>query len=177
MSQHIKTDKLLLRPISTADIYPVWKGLSHPEVIRYYGVSFSTLEETRVQMDWYATIEKEKTGQWWAVCDPGDNHFYGAIGYNDIHPLHHRAEIGFWLLPEFWGKGFMPEAAKLIIRYGFEEIGLHRIYAYVETENQNSKKILLKLGFALEGTMKECEMKNGKWIDLEIYALINIENI
>jgi ribosomal-protein-alanine N-acetyltransferase len=173
----IKTANLLLRPISESDIYPVWKGLSHPEVIRYYGVSFSTLEETKAQMEWYATIEKEKTGQWWAVCDPDDQHFYGAIGYNDIHPVHHRAEIGFWLLPEFWGKGFMPEAAQVILRYGFEEIGLHRIYAYVETENQNSKKILHKLDFALEGTMKECEMKNGEWIDLEMYALINTEKI
>ena len=96
MSKLIKTDTLLLRPINAADIYPVWKGLSHPEVIRYYGVSFSTLEETKVQMEWYATIEKDRTGQWWAICDSDDQHFYGAIGFNDIHPVHHRAEIGFW---------------------------------------------------------------------------------
>jgi len=51
---------------------------------------------------------------------------------------------------------------------------LHRIYAYVETENQNSKNVLSKLGFAYEGTMKECEMKNGEWIDLEIYAVKQI---
>lgn len=171
----IKTTHLLIRPLRETDINQIYGGLSHPEVIRYYGVSFSTLEETKAQMEWYATIEKEKTGQWWAVCDPDDQHFYGAIGFNDIHHVHHRAEIGFWLLPEFWGKGYMPEAAQAILRYGFEVMGLHRIYAYVETENQNSKKILHKLGFASEGTMKECEMKNGKWIDLEIYALINKE--
>lgn len=169
----IKTTHLLLRPINEADIYPVWKGLSHPEVIRYYGVSYSTLEETKVQMEWYATIEKEKTGQWWAICDPDDQHFFGAIGFHDIHPAHRRAELGFWLLPEFWGKGYMTEAASAVLQYGFHDMELHRIYAYVEAENQNSKKILHKLGFEIEGTMKECECKNGKWIDLEIYALIS----
>jgi [ribosomal protein S5]-alanine N-acetyltransferase len=172
----IKTSNLLLRPISALDIYPVWKGLSHPEVIRYYGVSFSTLEETRVQMEWYATIERERTGQWWAICDPGDQHFYGAIGFSDIHPVNHRAEIGFWLMPEYWGKGYIPEAASQIIKYGFEQMELHRIYAYVETENANSKKVLQKLGFEYEGTMKESEMKNGGWIDLQMYAVIQIHS-
>ena len=171
MSLLIKTDNLFLRPINASDIYPVWKGLSHPEVTRYYAVSFATLEETKAQMEWYATIEKNRTGQWWAICDPGDQHFYGAIGFNDIHPEHHRAEIGFWLLPEYWGKGYVPEAASCIIKHAVEQMKLHRIYAYVETENQNSKKVLQKLGFEFEGTMKECEIKNGEWIDLEIYAI------
>ncbi|MDZ4747403.1 MAG: GNAT family N-acetyltransferase [Saprospiraceae bacterium] len=169
----MKTQNLLLRPIRESDVHHVFKGLSHPEVIRYYGVSFSTLEETKVQMDWYATIEKDETGQWWAVCDPGDQHFYGAIGFNDIHPVHHRAEIGFWLLPAYWGKGYIPEAASVIIRYAFEEMELHRIYGYVETENQNSKKVLQKLGFEYEGRMRECEMKNGEWIDLETFSILN----
>lgn len=173
MSLVIKTNNLLMRPMKGTDIHHVFDGLSHPEVIRYYGVSFATLEETQVQMDWYATIEKEKTGQWWAVCDPDDQHFYGAIGFNDIHPLHQRAEIGFWLLPAFWGKGIMPEATLAVMTYAFENLGLHRLYAYVESENQNSKKVLVKIGFVYEGTMKECEMKNGKWIDLEMYAILD----
>ena len=65
----------------------------------------------------------------------------------------------------------MPEAASCIIKHAVEQMKLHRIYAYVETENQNSKKVLQKLGFEFEGTMKECEIKNGEWIDLEIYAV------
>jgi ribosomal-protein-alanine N-acetyltransferase len=167
------TENLLLRPIRDTDIEHVFKGLSHPEVIRYYGVTFSSLEETEVQMQWYAALEKEKTGQWWAICDPDDQSFYGAIGLNDIRPQHHRAEIGFWLLPEYWGKGLTLEAANAVCKYGFAEMGLHRIYAYVETENINSKRVLQKLKFEYEGTLKGCEWKNEKWIDLDIFALIN----
>lgn len=169
----LKTPNLLLRQIRESDIHHILHGLSHPEVIKYYGVSFFSLEETKVQMDWYTNIEKEQTGIWWAICDHHDNYFYGAIGFNDIHPQHRRAEIGFWLLPGYWGKGYIPEAASRICSYGFKEIGLHRIYAYVEKENDNSKSVLKKLQFMYEGTMNACELKNGTWIDLDIYALLN----
>ena len=169
----LKTNNLLLRPIRDTDINHVLRGLSSHEVILYYGVSFFSLEEVKVQMDWYARIEREETGRWWAIADPADEHFYGAIGIHDIHPQHRKAEIGFWLLPEYWGKGYITEAATRIIKHSFEDLGLHRIYAYVESENHNSKKVLHKLGFAHEGTMRECEIKDGKWIDLEMYGLLH----
>jgi len=171
------TENLLLRPIRDTDIEHVFMGLSHPDVIRYYGVSFSSLEETKVQMQWYATLEKEKTGQWWAICDPDDQSFYGAIGLNDIQSQHQRAEIGFWLLPEYWGKGFVTEAALAVCKCGFMEMGLHRIYAYVESENKSSVRVLQQLQFVSEGTLKECEWKNDKWIDLEVYARLNGETV
>lgn len=173
MSQLIKTENLLLRPINESDIPSILRGLSNPEVIQYYGVSFFSLEEVKVQMDWYARIEREETGRWWAIADPADEHFYGAIGIHDIHPQHRKAEIGFWLLPAYWGKGYIIEAATRIIKLSFDDLDLHRIYAFVESENHSSKKVLLKLGFVYEGTMKECEIKDGKWIDLEIYALLD----
>jgi len=173
MTLTIKTKNLLLRPIRDTDIEHVFKGLSHPEVIRYYAVSFFSLEETKVQMDWFAKIEREQTGMWWAICDHHVEYFYGAIGLNDIHPQHHRAEIGYWLLPEYWGKGYISEAATVVCNYGFTEMGLHRIYAYVEPENVASAKVLQKLKFLFEGTLKESELKNGKWIDLDVYGLLN----
>ena len=124
-------------------------------------------------MDWYARIEREETGRWWAIVDPADEYFYGAIGIHDIHPQHRKAEIGFWLLTEYWGKGYITEAATRIIKHSFDDLGLHRIYAYVESENHNSKKVMHKLCFVYEGTMKECEIKDGKWYDLEMYGMLN----
>ena len=79
-------------------------------------------------------------------------------------------EIGFWLLPEYWGKGIMTEGLPLIYNYGFNHLGLHRIERSVETENTICKKAIAKLKFSYEGTMKDCEIKNGKFISLDIYA-------
>lgn len=67
----------------------------------------------------------------------------------------------------------MTEAIPVICDYGFEQLKLHRIEGFVETENQNSKQTLEKLGFRYEGTMKDCEIKNEKYINIDIYAILN----
>lgn len=60
----------------------------------------------------------------------------------------------------------------LICNYGFDELGLHRIEGFVESNNTNCKKAMEKLDFQYEGTMKDCEIKNGEFISLDIYAKI-----
>ncbi len=124
-------------------------------------------------MHFFYVLEKHGTGIWWAPCSPDNKIFYGACGLNDLDKNHKKAEIGYWLLREHWGKGYITEAVPLVIKYGFEQLGLHRIEAIVETENTNSKKLMERLGFDHEGTLMECELKNGKYISLDIYAKLN----
>ncbi|MDI5887591.1 GNAT family N-acetyltransferase [Flavobacterium yafengii] len=166
----INTERLLLRQFVDSDIEDVFKGLSHPEIIKYYGVSFQTLEATKEQMIFFADLEKNQTGIWFAVCSADNKIFYGAGGLNNLSNEHKKAEIGFWLISDFWGKGIMKEAIPLICNYGFEKLELHRIEGFVESENRNCKKAMTKLNFQYEGTMKECEIKNGRFISLDIYA-------
>lgn len=168
----IKTNRVLLRRFTENDLENLFKGLSHPNIIKYYGVSYDSLESTKKQLGFFRDLEKNKTGIWWAVCSPDDKIFFGAGGLNNLDKEHQKAEIGFWLLTEFWGKGIMVEAMPLICNYGFENFNLHRIEGIVETENINCKKNMTKLGFDHEGTMKDCEIKNGKFISLDIYAKI-----
>ena len=123
---------------------------------------------------WKAFTERESLEKWWAICDVLTNEFYGAIGLNDLKVEHKKAELGFWLLKEHWGKGYISEVFPEICKFGFEKRKLHRIEAIVEQENTNSKKCLIKNNFLLEGTMKECEIKNGRFISLEIYAKLNV---
>ncbi|RBN51830.1 GNAT family N-acetyltransferase [Flavobacterium psychrolimnae] len=168
----IKTEKLLLRQFVENDLENVFKGLSHPEIIKYYGVSFQTLEATKEQMTFFADLEKNETGIWWAVCSADNKIFYGAGGLSSLNKEHKKAEIGFWLISEFWGNGIMKEAMPLICNYGFDNLELHRIEGFVESENKNCKNAMAKLDFQHEGRMKECEIKNGKFISLDIYAKV-----
>ena len=124
-------------------------------------------------MAWFAELKKNGTGNWWAICSIDDAIFYGAGGLYYISKEHKKAEIGFWLLPEFWGKRMMAETIPLIVTYGFKHLGLHRIEGFVEAENLNCKKAMSKLNFVLEGSMKDCEVKNGKVISLDVYAILN----
>lgn len=162
----IQTNRLLLRPIVASDIQNIYQGLSNPLVIKYYGVSFDSLAATQEQMDWYAQAHQ----CWWAICSVDNQVFYGAGGLNDLSPQNNQAEIGLWLLPDFWGKGIMTEAMPLICSYGFDHLGLHRIEGFVESNNENCKRAMAKLDFTHEGTRKDCEMKNGEYISLDIYV-------
>jgi ribosomal-protein-alanine N-acetyltransferase len=112
----------------------------------------------------------DKKQMWWAICSIDNQTFYGAGGLNDINEKENKAEIGLWLLPEFWGKGIMKETIPIISDYGFNQLKLNRIEGFVETENTNCKKAISKLDYQHEKTMKDCEIKNGKLISVDLYA-------
>jgi ribosomal-protein-alanine N-acetyltransferase len=169
----LNTDRLLLRQFIDSDLENVFKGLSNPAVIKHYGIHFDNLEATKEQMTWFADLESTGTGIWWAVCSLDNQTFYGAGGLNNLRKEHRKAEIGFWLLPSFWGQGIMMEVLLLICNYGFNTLGLHRIEGLVESDNQNCKRAMAKLDFRYERTMTDCEIKNGRFISLDIYAKLN----
>jgi len=171
-NKEIKSNRLLLRPFIESDLKYVFQGLSHPDIIKHYGVNFDSLEATKEQMDWFADLDKNETGMWFAVCSSDNKTFFGAGGLNDLSKEHKKAEIGFWLLTDYWGKGIMTEAMPVICDYGFDNLGLHRIEGFVESDNTNCKNAMAKLDFQYEGTMNDCEIKNGKFISLDIYAKI-----
>ena len=166
----LESDRFTLRQFTHNDIENVFKGLSHPEVIKHYGVSYHSLEATKAQLTWFSNLEKSGSGIWWAICSKKDGTFVGAGGLHDISHENKKVEIGFWLLPENWGKGIMSETMPLIFNYAFNTIGLHRIEGFVDSRNTKCKKAVTKLGFKLEGTMVDCEIKNGQFISLDIYA-------
>lgn len=166
----LETTRLRLRQMRDSDLEHIFAALSHPDVIRYYGVQFSTLESTREQMRWYADIYQSGTGIWWAVCPREGDDLYGAIGFNNISHKNKKGEIGFWLLPERWGNGYVSEVLPVVLEYAYETLGLHRIEAFVEQGNVPSARVLLKFGFTHEGTMRDCEVKDGGFISLDVYA-------
>lgn len=168
----IQTTKFELREITPSDIENIHRGLSNPAITKYYDVHFPTLEATKEQMDWYANLIKEGTGIWWAIYTKETGKFCGAGGYNSLDKNHKKAEIGFWLLPEYWGKGIMKEVMPRLFQEGFETLGLNRIEGFVVSENIKCKKGLEKINFQYEGTMRECEIKNGQLIDIDFYAVL-----
>lgn len=165
----IKTNRILLREIVDSDLENIFNGLSNPQVVKHYGVSFQSLEATKEQMAWFSQSQQN----WWAICSSDNQKFYGAAGLNDISLEHKKAEIGMWLLPTYWGQGIMSEVIPLICNYAFKNLGLHRIEGFVDSGNNNCKRAMSKLQFNYEGTMRDCEIKNGAFVSVDIYAMIN----
>ncbi len=100
--------------------------------------------------------------------------FAGSIGLvkqSDVYKL--TAEIGYWIGEPYWGKGITTQAAKMITDYGFNKLGLVRIFSGVFDFNKASQRVLEKAGFKLECVFEKSIYKNGKICDEYRYAMIN----
>src|SRR6516225_4293206 len=98
----------------------------------------------------------------------------GGIG---LHPesQHRRAELGYWIGLPYWGHGYATEAAQAVVRYGFMELKLNRIFASHFKENRASQRVLTKLGMRREGCMRQHVIKWGQFVDLELYSILREE--
>ncbi|HEV7330713.1 MAG TPA: GNAT family N-acetyltransferase [Flavisolibacter sp.] len=172
MFPELDTMRLLLQEIKPKDQAFIFEGLSHPEVIPYYGVRYNSFEATEAQMDWYSQLAEQGSGLAWKMVEKQTGEKVGVIAVYAYKPEHNKAEVGFWLLPQFWNKGYASEALQSVNDYWKKVKSLHRMEAFVEEGNTASSKLLEKAGFHYEGTMRDCEIKHGKYISLLIYALL-----
>lgn len=181
----LETDRFLIRPFVLDDAQVVNARLdSDPRQMQFTG-SLKTLEETREslrrQIDWTAA-HPQGLGKW-AVVDRRDN---GIVGWIALVPLPNRpmdVEVGYITSPAFWRQGVATEAARAIVRHGFEKLGLPIIYAAIHPDNQASIGVALKLGMAVVGRIrfpaaeKECDLYAVRHPQLpEIEALWNYDD-
>ncbi|HEU5303919.1 MAG TPA: GNAT family N-acetyltransferase [Gemmatimonadales bacterium] len=99
----------------------------------------------------------------------------GSIGLRDIDPEHLQAELGFWIGREWWGQGYASEAAREMIRFGFDELGLNRIYAHHMVRNPAAGHVLRHAGMQREGLLRERVRKWGVFEDVVLYAILREE--
>ena len=95
----------------------------------------------------------------------------GGVGLR-IEPDHRRAELGYWIGVPYWGKGYATEAARALVKYGFETPQLHRIFASHFVNNSASARVLGKIGMRHEGSLRAHVLKWGEFLDLEMYGMV-----
>jgi [ribosomal protein S5]-alanine N-acetyltransferase len=163
----LKTGRLILRPFAAGDA---------PEVQRLAGAREVALNTLNIPHPYpegaaEAWIAKQGTTPEIVFAIEHDQQLIGAVGLV-IERMHDRAELGYWIGVPFWGNGFATEAAKAIVRYGFEEQSLNRIVAQVFSRNVPSVRVLEKIGMTREGRMPQHFKKWGEYVDLECYGLL-----
>lgn len=171
MFPQLATERFILTQVLPQDQAFLFEALSDPVAMPYNGVYFKTFEETAAQLDWYEKNWTEGTGVSWKIVDKARKENIGVISVYHYKPEHKRAEVGYWLLPRFWGKGIAGEVLGEVIRY-WQGKGLHRLEAFVEAGNSGSIRLLERSGFHHEGTLRDYELKWGKFISVHIFALI-----
>jgi len=95
----------------------------------------------------------------------------GGVGLR-IESDHRRAELGYWIGVPYRGKGYATEAARAMVQYGFETLGLHRIFASHFVNNSASGGVLRKIGMRHEGSQRGHILKWGEFLDIEMYGMV-----
>ena len=172
------TNRLKLSEISTKDIESVHELHSIPEVDEFNTLGIpKNIEDTEKFVaslieDQHSKIRKQYC---WCIMEQNSENFIGLAGLVLTVERFKMAEIYFKLSPKYWGKGYATEISKKLLRFGFDELGLHRIEAGVATENTNSIRVLEKLGMTREGVRRKILPIRGEWKDNFHYAILENE--
>jgi len=167
----LETERLILRPWGESDI---------PELVPLIGAREVAATTLRIPHPYREEHAREFLRTVRRQDEPllsirlRDGQLCGGIG---LHPnrAHQHGELGYWLGVPFWGNGYATEAAIAVVRYGFEQIELHRIFASHFEGNVASRRVLEKLRMRHEGCLRQHILKWGRFIDLELYAILRQE--
>lgn len=168
----IHTSDFLLRKIEDADLESLHSYWSDEVVTEFMNTSFKTLEESQAMIDLLNGLPKNKEGRRWAIVEKRTGRVIGSCGYHNVKAEHRRAEIGYELGLEFWGRGIMQEVLTAVIEHCFENEGFNRIEAFVTEGNTRSINTLEHLGFKIEGLLRDYEFMQGQFRNQTILALL-----
>ena len=173
----IQTERLLVRDFNENDWQSVHDYASDPEVVRYMEWGPNTEEETKNFIQRTIPSQKEQPRQKYtlAIILRDDTELIGSGGIKVSNPNNLEAEVGYCLNRQFWGRGYATEVGKALLRFGFEKLNLHRIFATSDPENKASVHVLENIGMNREGRLREHKWIKGTWCDSYLYAILDRE--
>ncbi|MFI1782392.1 GNAT family N-acetyltransferase [Streptomyces rubiginosohelvolus] len=169
----LHTARLRLRPFTDADAAPLYALQSDAHVLRYWD-SPPWTDPARSQR-FLATcrrIEEEGSGARVAVDRVSDGAFIGWCGLTGFDPDFRSASLGYVFDAAAWGNGYATETAQAVLRWAYDTLDLNRVQAETDTRNVGSARVLEKLGFVREGTLREDCIVNGDVSDSWVFGLL-----
>ncbi|UVD79356.1 GNAT family N-acetyltransferase [Myroides albus] len=170
----LETERLTLRCVDLNDAVEMFEMRSNADVMKYIPVALAQQQDQAVTyIESLAKRMEDKECINWAITEKGSSKMIGTIGFYRMKLNHYRTEVGYMLHPSYQGKGYVPEAVRCLIEYGFKQLGFHSLEAIIQVENVASMRVLEKCGFVKEAHFTENEYFNGRFIDTAVYSLIN----
>jgi RimJ/RimL family protein N-acetyltransferase/diadenosine tetraphosphate (Ap4A) HIT family hydrolase len=167
----ITTERLILRPFTLADA-PDVQCLAGDRAVADTTQAIPHPYEDGMAEVWISThqprFEKGELAVF-AITLKTNGSLIGTVGLT-INPVHSRAELGYWVGKAYWKRGYCTEAAVAVVRYGFDVLGLNRIYAHHLSRNPASGRVMAKIGMQHEGTLRKNVIKWGVFEDVETWG-------
>ncbi|QXE01598.1 GNAT family N-acetyltransferase [Terribacillus sp. DMT04] len=161
-----------LRPIAVSDAAYLFAFWSDPEVTAFMNISPMQRVEQAEEMIAYIT-QLNNANRYTIVLN--EHTIIGTCGFNYIDSANQRGEIGYELGKKYWRKGYMSQALQALLQEGYFQLDLNRIEAKVEPKNSASRMLLEKFGFRQEGTLRQYEKRNGVFLDMIFYSLLQTD--
>ncbi|MCD6361942.1 MAG: GNAT family N-acetyltransferase [Armatimonadetes bacterium] len=169
----LETERLVLRALTLDDAEDIFAYASDPEVVRYLPWEHHrSLEDSREFIT--RTLEAHEAGARaeWGMVLKESGRVVGTCGFCAWAGGSGRAELGYCLGREHWGRGLVTEAARRIVRYGFEDCMLNRIEAVCDVDNIGSARVMEKCGMIFEGVMRRRLLMHDSYRDMKMYAIL-----
>lgn len=171
----LETERCTLRAVTHDDAPDIFHIMSDARVTRYIGQQPMDSPEKAVErVRMFQKLFDEQTAIPWAVASREHGQLIGTCVFWNIDRPNFRAEIGYILSPQWWGKGLMAEAVTAALIFGFTTMGLHSVEAQMDPENAASRRLLEKLGFVQEGHFREYyyDPAEGRFTDKAVFSLL-----
>jgi RimJ/RimL family protein N-acetyltransferase len=168
----LRGPRVRLRAQRASDVPALFTLYADPSVMRYWSnAPFTRIEQAQEKFEFHDRGVRAGEFLQWAVVRDGDA-LIGTCSLFEISAPHRRASLGYALASAYWGKGYALEATRLAVQHAFGAMALHRLEADVDPRNAPSLRLLDRLGFTHEGTLRERWHVAGETQDSAIYGLL-----
>jgi ribosomal-protein-alanine N-acetyltransferase len=173
----IETRRLIIREYREDDFAHVHEYCRDPEVSRHmlWGPNSEAQTMDFIRRAVEHAGEEQRHNFELAVESKETQRVIGGISLRIKNAAHREADIGYCYSPTVWGQGIGTEAAQAMLKFGFEKLGLHRIWATCDIDNKGSEAIMGKIGMNKEAHFRQNELLKGKWRDTFLYAILDEE--
>lgn len=162
-----------MREKRESDIDDFFNYYSNPIVNKFILCQIpQNLEEARRELHYWRGIFYQNDGIYFAIADKSNDRLIGSIGLTSHNSYNNRIEISYDLSHHYWRRGITTKAVLAVTKYGFEELKVNKIEAFVSVDNIPSKNLLLKCGFKIEGILREHRYHKGSYIDVFCFGLL-----
>lgn len=170
----ITTERLVIRDFIMLDWAEVHTYASSPLVATHmiWGPNKEADTKEFIQRTIDMQRQSPRVDFEYAVILKSNGKLIGGVG---IHAMEQQGEIGYCFHPDYWRQGYASEAAREMHRFGFKDLGLHRIYATCRPDNIGSASVMKKIGMTYEGHLREHLFYKGKWHDSFQYSILKHE--
>lgn len=172
----LESERLCFRKLTHDDAPEILKLRGDKKIMEYIPRPLATsIDEALEHINLINSKIDENIDINWAITEKGSDKCIGILGFYRTQPENYRTELGYMILSEYWGKGYVSEAVKTLLDFAFNKLNFHSIEAVIDSRQIASEKVLLKNGFRKEAHFIEDFFYNNEFTDTVKYGLLKRE--